>query len=179
MKLFLTISLLALLNISSSSLQNKDEGKKINWMTIEEAEAAVQKEPRKVVIDVYTDWCGWCKRMDKTTFQNEVIVDYINENYYAVKLNAEQKDSIRFNGKTYKFVKQGRRGYHELAAILLQGKMSYPSIVYLNENLELLQPVPGYMNAKQFEKVIKFFGGDHFKNGNFEDFKKNFESEIQ
>ena len=150
----------------------------INWMTLEEAQAAAQKEPRKILIDVYTNWCGWCKRMDKTTFQNAVIAEYVNRHYYAVKLNAESKDSIVFKGDTFKFVKKGRRGYHEIAAAMLQGKMSYPSMVYLNENLEMIQPVPGYMDAARFEKIIAFFGEDHYKKGSFEDFEKEFKSKL-
>lgn len=147
-------------------------------MTIEEAEAAAQKEPRKIVIDVYTDWCGWCKKMDKDTFQNEKIAEYVNEHYYAVKFNAEQKDSIVFQGQTFKFVPQGRRGYHELAAALLNGRMSYPNIVYLDEDLKMIQPIPGYMAPQQFEEVIKFIGGDHYKTTPFETYKKTFVSEL-
>lgn len=145
-------------------------------MSIEEAEAANKKEPRKIIIDVYTDWCGWCKRMDKDTFQKEKIAKYVNANYYAVKLDAEQKDSIVFRGNTYKFIANGRRGYHQLAAALLQGKMSYPSIVYLDEKLNLIQPIPGYMNANQFEEVINYFADNHYKDTSFEEFKKSFRS---
>ena len=151
----------------------------IEWIKMEDLEAAMAKEPRKVVIDVYTDWCGWCKRMDATTFKNNVIANYVSEKYYAVKFNAEQKDSITFKEHTFKFVAQGKRGYHELAAVLLQGKMSYPSIVYLDEELNMIQPVPGYQSAEQFEKVIKYFGGDHYKEQPFEDFQKEFTSALE
>lgn len=151
----------------------------INWMTIEEAEAAMKEEPRKVVIDVYTDWCGWCKRMDKTTFKNEVIADYINDNYYAVKLDGEHKDTINFKGHQFKYVKQGRKGYNELAASLLNGRLSYPSIVYLDEDLNIITLLPGYVNAKQFEQVIKYVAGEVYKTElSFEDYKKEFVSEI-
>ena len=95
---------------------------KINWMTIEEAEAANKKEPRKLVIDVYTDWCGWCKKMDKDTFQNEKIAKYVNENYYAVKFNAEQKDSIVFLGQTFKFVAQGKEATTNWLQLFLMEK---------------------------------------------------------
>lgn len=159
------------------SYAQKDQ-EKINWMTIEEAEAASKEEPRKLIIDVYTDWCGWCKRMDKTTFSNPVIVDYINNNYYAVKLDAEQKDSIIFRDYTFKFVEQGRRGYHELAAALLNGKMSYPSIVYMDEELNMIQAIPGYQDAKSLEKIVKFFGENRHTDLTFEDYQKDFESEL-
>ena len=85
----------------------------INWVSIEEAEKMNKEKPKKIMVDVYTDWCGWCKKMDKDTFSNPVIAEIINEHYYAVKLNAEGKDEIIFNGTTYKFIAQGSRGYHD------------------------------------------------------------------
>lgn len=168
--LFLLFALLA------STLTFAQE--KINWMSIEEAEAAAKEHPKKIVIDVYTDWCGWCKKMDKDTFQNEKIAKYVNENYYAVKLNAEQKDSIVFTGHTFKFVPQGKRGYHELAAALLNGKMSYPHMVYLDEEFKMIQPIPGYMAPAQFEEVIKFIGSESYKKTPFDEYKKTFKSEL-
>lgn len=156
----------------------KASAQEINWLTIEEAEELSKEEPRKLIIDVYTDWCGWCKRMDQTTFSNPVIAEYVNKHFYAVKLDAEQKDSIFFKDHTFKFVAQGRRGYHELAAALLNGKMSYPNIVYMNEQLQVIQAVPGYQDAASFEKIIKFFGEDHFVNTSWEDFQKDFVSEL-
>ncbi|MCR9154467.1 MAG: thioredoxin fold domain-containing protein [Bacteroidetes bacterium] len=148
---------------------------KINWLTIEELEEAQSKEPRKVFVDLYTDWCGWCKRMDKATFQHPGIVAYVNENYYAVKFNAESKDTINFLGGEFKYVAQGRKGYNELAAVLANGKLSYPTIVYLDENLQVIQPVPGYMDPESFEQVITYLAGDHYKDQPFEQYKKNYQ----
>ncbi len=150
----------------------------INWVSIEELDAKMAEEPRPVFIDVYTNWCGWCKKMDKDTFQNEKIAAYVNENFYGVKFNAERKDSITFQGRNYKFVQQGRRGYHELAAALLQGKMSYPNIVYLDKNGQYIAPVPGYRNAQDFEKFLKYFAGGHHTETPFEEWQKTFESEL-
>jgi thioredoxin-related protein len=168
---------LALFVIGTLSMYGQ-KSKTINWLTIEEAEEANKKEPRKIIVDVYTDWCGWCKKMDKSTFQNEKIAEYVNANFYAVKFNAEQRDSLVFRNSKFKFVSQGKRGYHELAAALLQGKMSYPSIVYLDEELNMIQPIPGYMDAKQFETVINYFAGNHHKDTAFDAYQKTFKSTL-
>lgn len=147
----------------------------IEWIKIEDLEAAQAKESRKVFIDMYTDWCGWCKRMDKTTFGHPGIANFVNEKFYAVKFNAESKDSVLFQGQSFGFVKNGRRGYHELAATLMQGKLSYPTIVYLDENLSLIQPVPGYMSAQDFERILSYLDGDHHKEQPWEQYKKNYQ----
>jgi thioredoxin-related protein len=150
----------------------------INWLTIEEAEAAAKKEPRKVIIDVYTDWCGWCKRMDKTTFQNPKLAAYVNAHFYAVKLDGEEKDSLTFLGKKYGFVSQGRRGYNMLPATLMNGKMSYPTVVFLDEELKMIQPIPGYQAPESFEQIITFLANDAYKEQPFEQYKKNYELRL-
>jgi len=147
---------------------------KIQWMSIEEAYALTLTEstPKKIFIDVYTDWCGWCKRMDKATFQNPEVAAYMNAHYYNVKFDAEQKESIEMLGNTFEFIPQGSRGYHELAAALLNGKMSYPTVVFMNPKFEMLSPVPGYQEAPQFLKVATFFGDNIYKSVPWEEYAK-------
>lgn len=135
----------------------------INWMTWSEVEEALKTEKRKIFVDVYTDWCGWCKQMDKTTFKDKEIISYINDNFYAVKFNAEQKETITLDGKKYKFIKSGKRGYNQLAADLLKGRLSYPSIVFLNDDLSLIQPIPGYLDAQKMEVIATYFADNNHK----------------
>ena len=130
----------------------------INWLTIEEAEEANKKEPKKILIDVYTDWCGWCKKMDKTTFMNKDLVEYLNQKFYCVKLDGEDKGTLTFKGVEFNYIKQGRRGYNELAAGFLQGKMSYPSLVFLDENLVILQAIKGFQTAEELLPIAAFLG---------------------
>ncbi len=151
---------------------------KINWMTWEQAQEAQKKKPKKIFVDVYTDWCGWCKKMDATTFSHPEIIRYLNENYYAIKFDAEQKAPILFKDKEYKFVSQGMRGYHELAAELMGGKMSYPTTLYLDEQLNLLSPVPGYLDPPTCEMILTFFGSNTFRNVKWEDYQKTFKGKI-
>ena len=164
---------LALLSLSGFSQE------KVKWYTIEEATALNKKEPRKMMIDIYTDWCGWCKVMDKNTYSQEVIADYLNKNFYPVKFNAEDKDSVAFLGKTYKFVPQGSRGYNELAAALLKGKLAYPSIVFIDEQGRPFEPLQGYIKAEQLDPIIKFVGGNHYLKESFQDFKTSYTSPVK
>ena len=124
MKIQRTIILLGILILSATGFGQSQ----VQWYTIEEAFALTKTEPRKIVIDVYTDWCTWCKVMDKNTYENQIIADYLNHKFYAVKFNAEQQEDVFINGTTYKFVASGSRGYHELAAALLNGNMGYPTV---------------------------------------------------
>lgn len=141
------------------------KAQELQWMSWEEAVALVQSEqqPKKIFVDVYTDWCGWCKRMDKDTFQDPEVAAYMRENFYMVKLDAEQQEPILYKGQTFSFVPSGRRGYHELAAALLQGRMSYPTVVFLDEQLNMLSPVPGYQQPEAFMKVARYFGDNIYK----------------
>lgn len=150
----------------------------VQWYTIEEALELNKKEPRKILVDVYTNWCGWCKVMEKNTYDNKIIAEYINKTFYNVKLNAEQKEDIKLGEKTYKFVPQGRRGYHELAAAFLDGKMSYPSVVFFDEKIRRLQAIQGYIKAKRFDEIVKFIGEDYFKTSTWDEFLANYESRI-
>ena len=137
----------------------------VKWLSWEEAAelAATDKNPKKVFIDVYTDWCGWCKKMDKDTFQNPQVAEYMSKNYYMVKMDGEGKDPIEHKGKTYKFVPSGRNGYHEFAAALMQGRMSYPTTIFLDEQLNMLSPVPGYQKPEPFLNIARYFGDNIYK----------------
>ena len=150
--------LFAFFTLISLSAFSQDESaeKTIDWMTFEEALEASETEPKLWFIDMYTDWCGWCKRMDATTFKDKHIIESINENYYAVKFDAEQKEDIIVGDSTYRFVANGRRGYHELAAQLMNGKLSYPTYVFLNEDKQVLTTVPGFKVNNEMLPILDF-----------------------
>ncbi|HEX2898625.1 MAG TPA: thioredoxin family protein, partial [Bacteroidia bacterium] len=142
----------------------------------DQAVAKMEKEPRKIMVDVYTDWCGWCKRMDATTMEDPKIIKLIGEKYYAVKMDGEGKKDIVFRGRTYKFIAQGRNGYHELPAELLSGKMSYPTLVFLDEEYGIIQPLPGYQDVPTLEPILAYFGGGHYKTTPWETFQATFKA---
>lgn len=168
---YIFITVLALL---AFNIQAQTHPGPVKWMTFEEAVEKSKTEKRKIFIDVYTDWCGWCKVMDKQTFSNEYIAKVLNENFYAVKLDAEQKANIEFRGTTFKFVPSGNNGYHQLAASLLNGKLSYPTVVFLDEDFNMLQPLPGFQKPEEFYPIVKYIGGNHFKTVKWEEYKGKF-----
>ncbi|WP_108246554.1 thioredoxin family protein [Muricauda brasiliensis] len=165
--IFTQISLLFLV-FTSVSVQAQD----INWISWEEAVelSKTDTKPKKIFVDVYTDWCGWCKKMDQNTFQNPEVSKYMQDNFYMVKMDAEGKDPIEYQGKTFKYIPSGRRGYHELAAALLQGKMSYPTVVFLDESLNMLSPVPGYQQVEPFMQIAKYFGDNIYKDKDWQSY---------
>jgi len=128
----------------------------IKWYSFEDGVAAVQKTKKKMFVDVYTDWCGWCKKIDASTFQDPDVVKYMNDHFVAVKLDAEQDKEILFNGYTYKLLPSTRKGTHELALSLLKGNASYPSFVFMDQDLKRIRISPGFKQAPQFLNELKF-----------------------
>lgn len=119
----------------------------IKWVSLSEAEAQMKKHPKKsLFIDFYTDWCGWCKRMDQSTFLEPEVVKYINENYIPVKFDAESKDDVVFKGKLYKYVKASNgRGVNAFAYFSLKGRMSYPSYAVITPSGDTERILVGFM----------------------------------
>ena len=157
--------------------QDKSEG--INWITWNEVEAKMEKEPRKVLVDVYTQWCGPCKMMNKTTFSDPNVVKFINENYYAIKFDAEGPQPVTFKGTTYENAtydpaKTGRNGTHDLTRAIapVNGRIAYPTIVYMDENFGILSPVQGFQKPEQIMPILKFFGEDAYKEQTWEEYTK-------
>jgi len=174
MKNFLNISLALTFVLAFSAVTSAQN--KVKWVSWDDAMEANKTNKKKFVVDIYTDWCGWCKKMDKATFQQDHIARYINKNFYAIKFDAEMKEDIVFNGQTYRFVKNGRKGYHELALAITQGKLSYPTVVFLDEDLSVIQPIPGFQDAKMFEQIMTYFSDDHYKNTPWATYTRSYKS---
>ena len=174
--IFILIGLFAFRTAPANLSTIQQDTPPISWMSFEEAMEAVKIEERKILISVHTEWCGWCKHMDKTTFQNPDIVKFINEKFYAVKLDAERKTDITTPEKVYKYEKGvgKERGFHQLAIALTMGRLTLPSTVFLDETFRVLQPISGYKDPETFEMIMTYYGDDHYKSTPFTLYQKSY-----
>jgi len=128
----------------------------MKWTTFDKiARSGKNEGNKKYLVDVYTEWCGWCKVMDKKTFTDPEIKKYLEENFHIVKFDAEQKEMVKFKDKEYNWVNGGRKGINQLAIELLGNRMSYPTLVYLDENLNKITASPGYKKPDQLIRELK------------------------
>jgi thioredoxin-related protein len=134
------------------------QAQEIKWMTLDEALEAQKKNPKPIFMDVYTDWCGPCKMLDKNTFHDKTVAEYINANYYAVKFNAEGNDAVTYKGKKYSnpnYVagRKGRNSVHEFTLFLKV--RAYPSMMVFDEKGNVKEPIIGYHTPDQLMEVLK------------------------
>lgn len=174
MRTLLAILLINALFIISTKAQTLVEPSLVQWYTLEEAMEKFEEQPRPLMIDMYTDWCGWCKHMMKTTFANPQIAAIINANFYAVRFDAQTTDTITYKGETYVNKEIGQnRPTHELALKLMNNRRAFPTIVYVDKQGNT-SPVPGYMNVYQIEPLLYYFAEEAHRNANYDVFEKYF-----
>ena len=170
-KIYVLLVFLLLIGFKSNAQES------IDWITFPELEVAMKEEPKPVMIDFYTVWCGWCRKMDNNVFKDPKVISYINTHYYAVKFNAEQKQTVTFKGRNYKFVNSGRRGYNEIAAEIMDGQMRYPTLAFLNENFNILQLLRGYQTTEELFPILNFLGENVYKSKDWNEFIKTWEGD--
>jgi thioredoxin-related protein len=147
----------------------------INWLSFEQMQEAYAKNPKPILVDLYTNWCGWCKEMDRSTYKNPKVVAYINEHYYAVKFNAESKDSVVFNNK--KFGYNPRYKTNEVALYLSFDRLEYPNTIFLASLDARPAPLAGFMKPKELEAPLKYFAERISEQQTFVEFHKKLKKE--
>lgn len=151
----------------------EDNNKEIHWITsFDELQAKMKENPKKVYVDIYTGWCGWCKKMDAATFTNPSFIKYINTNFYAFKFDAERQDVINFQGEQFSFDPQYKA--NTLAVRWMKGQMSYPTTIFMTENFQNPTPIPGYMDVEHVEPIVSYFGDNAYKHVRWDDYQKTF-----
>ena len=159
------------------------QAQEIKWMTMNEALAAQKKVPKKIFMDVYTTWCGPCKLLDKNTFSDKSVIKYVNDNFYAVKFNAEGTEEVSYldftyTNPNYQAERKGRNAQHLFAHALKIN--SYPNLVFFKDNGGLIQSIPGYRTPSELEIFLKMIASDDYLQittaDAWENYQKNFKS---
>lgn len=159
------------------------QAQEIKWMSMNDALAAQKKQPKKIFVDAYTTWCGPCKMLDRNTFSNKDVIQYINKHYYAVKFNAEGDEVVNFKDKVFKNPnfdpekKTGRNAVHEFA--IAMGVSAYPTMVFFDEKGGFLTPVKGYLTPKKLEIFLKIFATDDYKKVKTDEEWKKYQEEFE
>ncbi|HXF99268.1 MAG TPA: DUF255 domain-containing protein [Bacteroidota bacterium] len=154
-----TIVLLATFALAGVTDSNAGENT-LAWKSFDTALVEAQKTKKKILIDVYTDWCGWCKRMDKQTYSDRAVANYLTECYVIVKLNAESDAKLTYGNRQYT--------ERELAAAF--GVDGYPSTIFLSSDGEPITIYPGFAEPEHFLQVLSFIAEDHYLTTTFQDY---------
>lgn len=168
------IKLLFLLIVFSGFIYGQEENGAVKWLTFKEAQEKNKREPKPFLIDIYTDWCGWCKHMMKTTYSNQALAQYVNTNFYPVKFNAEGRDTIEYNGEMYAPTSPLPKTPHALALKFLGKQLTYPSTIFVGNNFEFNLLTQGYLDEKKIQPILVFMVENAYKNAPYEDFEDRF-----
>jgi thioredoxin-related protein len=150
---FLLMFILAI-SLPINALPGKSDTR-VTWISLEQLQQLSAESKKPILIDVYTDWCYYCKVMDKTTWQNDSVAAYLADKYYTVKLNAENKEPCTWEGKTYNY--EPRYKVNLLSVKLLGGNMVFPSTVIIPVKGEP-EVLKGAYRANELEMIIKYYG---------------------
>lgn len=133
--------------------------KAVHWINFEQLEDSLKINPKKVFIDFYADWCTPCLRMQKEVFTDDSIIDLLNKEYYAIKMNIESKDTITFGNQKFINERQNRRNpVHQIPLLMVRQKnkpFSVPALVFLDEKFQVTSRYFQYLNVGQFLEIIK------------------------
>lgn len=168
MNRFILFILICFVLTTNCTAQRKDaaHNSKVHWVSLQEAIELQKKDPKPLMIDVYTKWCGPCRMMSQNTFETDSVSDFLNKHYYAVKFDAEGNDSITMHGQTFvnkDYVPNtpGRGAVHPLAMYL--NVSAYPTLIFMDDKLNFLAPIVGYKTPSQIEIYLRLFSADQYK----------------
>ncbi|WP_299062826.1 thioredoxin family protein [uncultured Polaribacter sp.] len=131
----------------------KAQNKKINWLNFQQLEDSLAIKPKKVFINFHTDWCVYCKKMDEAAFKDPEVIQKLNSEFYAVKMNSESRKPITFDGKIYtnKEIGKKRKPIHEIPLLLGNRKnkpFSLPLTILLDEKFKIIKRDFEYISPK-------------------------------
>lgn len=172
-KIFLTFFIV--LCFSKASLAQKES---INWVKVEDLQVLIKQNPKPILIDLYTNWCFYCKVLDAKTWKNRDVIRALNQYFHCVKFDAESKKTISFNKEKYNYLETG---IHELALALSskQTALSFPTLVFLDKNYEVTYRYSGYIKSKKIYPLLIYIGREEYRTKSWEEFMKVFSLESK
>ncbi len=154
--------LVAALLLGSSLSMHAGDKPELPWQSMEKGMAKAKQSHKKVMVDVYTTWCKWCKKLDEDVYSNDKVADYLSHHYVVVKLNAESPNELTFQVK--------KTTERDLAGAF--GVSGYPTILFFDSEGKPINSLGGYVSADKFLPIIKFIGEDYYKTMSWDDFQK-------
>ncbi len=164
---FYSFTLGSFLNVENPAEEPK-------WSSLNVVSQRLRQEQRPVLIDLYTDWCHWCKVMDKKTYANDKVIAYLEDKFYIAKINAETKDTLSWQNKAYAY--NDLYKINDFALYVTNGQTGFPSTVIItSKDAEPIQ-IAGFLEPKELEPILKYFGEGAYLTQSFQGYKKNFKS---
>jgi thioredoxin-related protein len=155
----LSIAAVAVVLYGVTAMRNSKE---VTWNSFDAGMQQASSQNKKVLIDVYTDWCTWCKKMDSDVYSDASVADYLKKNFVTIRLNAESNESVHYKGQSY------------TASGLAQafGVNGYPTTIFLKEDGNPITSLPGYVDAGRFSHILSYIAENRYLNTKFEDYLK-------
>lgn len=147
----------------------------VKWLTLQQLATVQVSQPRKVIVEIYSEECNWCKKFETEVLTNKVIASYINQHYYLVKVEVSDKSTIQFNDKELK----STNGFHPLTSEYLTLPLSFPTQLFFDEHLHYLNFLKGYNTPQNFEIALAYYGDNYYKTANWADFLKSFKGKVK
>ncbi len=153
-------------------------GQAISWQSWEEGAAKAVRDNRKILLYVYTPACGWCKKLEQETFAHAQVAQAVRADFVAIKLNAYENADLEFRGKWYRAsAAAGNPRLNPLVTTFLEGRASFPALVFLDETQQVLQAFAGFKQADELLPIVVYYGKDHYKNMPWQSFYRKFVAE--
>ena len=142
--------------------QQKKTAMNLKWESFNGGIEHAKSNHKKVLVDVYTEWCGWCKKMDQNVYTDQSVKEYLSKNFVVIKMNAEGDGTVSYKGKEYSPA--------QLAALF--GVTGYPTTLFLKDDSEPITVLPGYLEAPMFLHILSYIAEDQYESKQFDQYLK-------